>query len=69
MKKKVKKIEDKKISKNPVKTEELKLDTVLDSLIKGYGKEMSEENKKLFSATFLLYLNPSPPSPKTMYTA
>ncbi len=56
MKKKVKKIEDKKISKTPVKVEELKLDTVLDSLIKGYGKETSEENKKSFSAIFLRYL-------------
>jgi len=56
MNKKVKKIENKKIPKTPVKVEELKLDAVLDSLIKGYGKETSEENKKSFSATFLRYL-------------
>ncbi|OGI87284.1 hypothetical protein A2906_00165 [Candidatus Nomurabacteria bacterium RIFCSPLOWO2_01_FULL_37_25] len=56
MKKKVKNNEDRKISKTPIKSEEIKLDKVLDSLIKGYGKETSEENKKSFSETFLRYL-------------
>ena len=55
MVKKAKKIKGKKVSKTPAE-QELKLDTVIDALIKGYGKETSEENKKLFSAIFLRYL-------------
>src|SRR3989344_7007942 len=55
MVKKVKKIDGKKVSKSPVE-QEIKFDTLFDALIKGYGKEMSEENKKLFSTIFSGYL-------------
>jgi len=55
MKKKVRKIKNKKVSKASAE-QDLKLDTVLDALIKGYGKENSEENKKFFSEIFLRYL-------------
>ena len=56
MKKKVKNNEDRKISKTPIKSEEIKLDKVLDSLITGYGNATSEANTKSFSETFLRYL-------------
>ena len=55
MAKKVKKIDDKKASKSPVE-QEINFDTLFDALIKGYGKETSEENKKLFSVMFSGYL-------------
>ncbi|MCG2688330.1 serine dehydrogenasease [Candidatus Parcubacteria bacterium] len=55
MAKKVKKIDAKKASKLSL-VQEIKFDTLLDALIKGYGKETSEENKKLFSAMFSNYL-------------
>lgn len=54
----------KKKDKNVSKTKELskksepkiEFDNVLDALIKGYGMEASEENKKLFSTMFSEYL-------------
>jgi len=55
MVKKVKKMTVKKVSKSPAE-QEIKFDTLLDALIKGYGKETSEENKKLFSVMFSNYL-------------
>src|SRR3989338_10122254 len=55
MKKKDKKVgKTKEVSK---KSEpKIEFDTVLDALIKGYGREASEENKKLFSTMFSGYL-------------
>ena len=55
MKKKDKKVgKTKEVSK---KSEpKIEFDTVLDALIKGYGREASEENKKLFSTMFSEYL-------------
>lgn len=55
MDKKPKKLDkNKEVSKKVV--EEIKFDTLLDALIEGYGKEASEENKKLFSTAFSKYL-------------
>jgi ClpP class serine protease len=53
--KKIKKVGKEKPSKDLVE-HEVKFDALLDALIKGYGKEASEENKKLFSDVFSKYL-------------
>ena len=55
MAKKIKKGDDKKITETP-KKEDVKFDSLLDILISAYGKDASEENKKLFSTTFTKYL-------------
>ena len=55
MAKKIKKSDDKKITETP-KKEDVKFDSLLDILISAYGKDASEENKKLFSTTFTKYL-------------
>jgi len=55
MKKKIKKVvSEKEISKKVEK--EIKSDDLFDAFIKGYGKDASEESKKLFSTIFPEYI-------------
>lgn len=55
MPKKNKKTESKATPKSP-KEEGVKFDYLLDTLINAYGKDASEENKKIFSTTFTKYI-------------